>query len=330
MRRLTGAGSDALLSLVGGPPQEAIVVGAGPRAVYLEVGDTPGELLAVITHQAVRVPCAVVLPPDVAVPAELVAGTRARVGQGEVTWDGGGLGIVRWWPAAAVTGATGQPTTPPVTPDAGLTARAAALRLAVGRHTLPETVPAALDDALDHLLRGDAGSVAERLRPVLGAGTGLTPSADDAMAGLLLTARSWYGSPVAPVVSRVGELLRPDLHDRTTAVSAGLLRHAAEGRGAPEVVRAVEHLTGRHPADEQDVLGRLVRLGHSSGRDTALGVLAVLDAQHGRPTAGPPDHRSRAHHHPRAHHRPWAHHPRAHHSLRPSVPQPDRPDRESA
>ena len=39
MRRLTGAGSDAVLPLVGGPPQDATVVGAGPHATYLEVGD---------------------------------------------------------------------------------------------------------------------------------------------------------------------------------------------------------------------------------------------------------------------------------------------------
>jgi hypothetical protein len=115
---------------------------------------------------------------------------------------------------------------------------------------------------------------------VLGLGSGLTPSADDAIAGLLLAARSWHGSEIGPTASAVGELLASDLHARTTAVSAGLLRHAAQGRGAPEVVRAVEHLTGRHvDTDEPGVLGRLMALGHSSGRDTALGVLSFLQQQ---------------------------------------------------
>jgi hypothetical protein len=313
MRRLTGAGSDAVLPLVGGPPQEATVVGAGPHATYLEVGDAPGELLALVTRHAVRVPCAVVLPEDVELPAELVAGAHVRVGGREIVWDGGVLSVVRWWPAAAVTGATGLPPAPPVDPDAGLAARAATLRLAVGRHLVPDAVPPALDEAVDHLVRGDAAAVADHLRPVLGAGAGLTPSADDAVAGLLLTARSWYGSDIAPVISRVGALLRPELSRRTTAVSAGLLRHAAEGRGAPDVVRAVEHLTGRHTVDEQDVLRRLVQLGHSSGRDTGRGVLAFLDARLGRPSARPPDRR------------PWAHR-----DVRPSLPQPDRPARETA
>jgi hypothetical protein len=127
--------------------------------------------------------------------------------------------------------------------------------------------------------RRDAVQAADALRPVLGLGAGLTPSADDAVAGLLLAARSWCVD-LGPTVSAVGAQLAPDLARRTTAVSAGLLRHAAEGRGAPEVVRAVDHLTGRHdPSGGPEAISRLLALGHSSGRDTALGVLAFVQHQ---------------------------------------------------
>jgi hypothetical protein len=55
------------------------------------------------------------------------------------------------------------------------------------------------------------------------------------------------------------------------------------------VVAAVEHLAGRTVVDADDVLlARLVSLGHTSGRDTALGVLTFL---HGRVDA-----RRRQHH----------------------------------
>jgi hypothetical protein len=138
-------------------------------------------------------------------------------------------------------------------------------------------VPPALTAAAAAIETGQAPAAAEALRPVLGLGAGLTPSADDAAAGLLLTARAWYGTEAGPTVSAVGELLAADLPGRTTAVSAGLLRHAADGRGAPEVVHAVQHLTGREtPADENAVLAALMALGHTSGKDTALGVLAFL------------------------------------------------------
>lgn len=315
MRRLTGACSDALLSLVSGPPRAATVVGAGPHATYLQLDEPGGELVAVVTRHAVRVPCAVVLPEGVEPPADLQPGTAVEVGAQGLRWAGGELTVARWWPAAAVTGATGRPPAAPAEPDAGLSARVAALAAAVGQHALPGPVPAALEQAIQAIDRADANGVTEAVVPVLGSGAGLTPSADDAVAGLLLTVRSWHGTDVDPVLSRTGALLVPHLDRRTTAVSAGLLRHAAEGRGAPEVVRAVEHLTGRRTDDEHDVLRRLVQLGHTSGRDTALGVLAFLGphaAHTERPTeaTGQPEPADR--------------------DVRPAVPQHDPPARESA
>ena len=288
-RRLTGAASDALLDLVRGAPRPATVVGAGPYATYVQLdagtgadingADMNGGLLALVSRGAVRVPCAIVVAgtgsPGSSPLPELSPGARATVGANQVSWDGGSLAVVRWWSAARVTSAQAAPT------DArGLPRRLAALRLAVGAHRLPAGVPLALAAAADAIGRSDPVAAAEAVRPVLGLGTGLTPSADDAVAGLLLAARSWHGADGGPTVSAVGALLAHDLLSRTTAVSAGLLRHAAEGRGAPEVVAAVEHLTGRRVArDEQQALARLLALGHSSGRDTALGSLAFLQHQ---------------------------------------------------
>lgn len=315
MRRLTGACSDALLSLVSGPPRDAIVVGAGPHATYLQLDEPDGELVAVVTRHAVRVPCAVLLPEGVEPPADLQPGTAVEVGEQRLRWAGGELTVTRWWPAAAVTGATGQPPAASVAADAGLSARVAALRAPVGQHALPESVPAALDQAIQAIDHADGVGVAAAIIPVLGFGAGLTPAADDAAAGLLLVARSWYGTQLDPVLSSARELLVPHLDRRTTAVSAGLLRHAAEGRGAPEVVGAVEHLTGRRAEDEREVLRRLVQLGHTSGRDTALGVLAFLGphaARTARPTA------------------PTSQQPATDRDDRPAVPQHDPPARESA
>jgi hypothetical protein len=303
--RLTGAGSDVLLRLVTGAPRSATVVGAGPHATYLllDAVDDTGELVALVSRRAVRVPCAIVLARDTAELPGLGPAARAQVGAGGVRWDGGVLAVVRWWQAATVTGSTPDGSSP--SPDAvGLARRVAAARLLVGEHQLPPAVSPALTVAAEAIEQRDAAAAAHALRPVLGLGSGLTPSADDAIAGLLLAARAWHGTEVGSTVSAVGELLAPDLGTRTTAVSAGLLRHAAQGRGAPEVVRAVEHLTGRRvAADEPGLLDRLMSLGHSSGRDTALGVLALLqqqthpraDTADPRPTVPTPPTASHAH-----------------------------------
>jgi hypothetical protein len=288
--RLTGSGSDALLGLVTGPVRPATVVGAGPHATYLLLDDRPGtttedggELVALVGPGAVRVPCAIVLADGTAQLPGLVAGARARVGQGEVGWEGGSVSVVRWWRAAAVTGTTPDDGAGPVdgagTPAgrAALERRVAAARLLVAGHELPPAVPPALAAAAAAIGAGQAAAAADALRPVLGLGAGLTPSADDAVAGLLLTARAWYGAEAGPTISAIGGLLAADLQRRTTAVSAGLLHHAAQGRGAPEVVHAVQHLTGRdRHADEHAVLAALITLGHTSGKDTALGVLTFL------------------------------------------------------
>jgi hypothetical protein len=280
--RLTGAASDALLRLVTGSRRTATVVGAGPHATYLAVDDPdeaaplPGstELVALVTADAIRVPCAIVLAHGPAALPGLAAGARAQVGQSEVRWDAGTLSVVRWWRAAAVS------TAPEVADRTILAERVATARSQLHGHQLPAPVGPAITRAAAAIERRDAIDAADGLRPVLGLGAGLTPAADDAVAGLLLAARCWRGDELGPTVSAVGSLLAPDLSSRTTAVSAGLLRHAAEGRGAPEVVRAVEHLTGGPDgSDGPEVLARLLALGHSSGRDTALGVLAFVQHQ---------------------------------------------------
>jgi hypothetical protein len=279
--RLTGAASDALLRLVTGARRAATVVGAGPYATYLAVdgGDEadpsqePSELVALVTADAIRVPCAIVLAQGSAALPGLAAGARAQVGDSEVRWDAGTLSVVRWWRAASVS------TGPDVADRTVLADRVATARSELHGHQLPAPVLPALTRAAAAMERRDPVEAADALRPVLGLGAGLTPAADDAMAGLLLAARCWTDG-LGPTVSAVGALLAPDLSSATTAVSAGLLRHAAEGRGAPQVVRAVEHLAGRRDgSDGSEVLAGLLALGHSSGRDTALGVLAFVQHQ---------------------------------------------------
>lgn len=104
--------------------------------------------------------------------------------------------------------------------------------------------------------------IGELLRHRLGLGPGLTPEADDELAGHLLVAAA-TGAPVPE--------LEPQLH-RTTALSASLLRAAAQGYAVPTVVRYVDAVL----AGDSDTAARLApsvaAIGHTSGPALLRGI----------------------------------------------------------
>lgn len=112
------------------------------------------------------------------------------------------------------------------------------------------------DDAFDGR---DLESIGAEL---IGRGPGLTPEGDDVVAGMaaVLAAAARH--------AEVAALVGSDLRRRTTSLSATLLELAAQGFG-PEPLQAV--LAGRASA-----LGRLLALGHTSGRAYARGAAAGL------------------------------------------------------
>ena len=256
MLTLGGSASDALTGLLGAARRPARVVGSGPFAAYLATHD--GEVVAVVTADAVRLPCAIVLAPGTPVPPWLHPGATAVVGAAAVQAGAGTVRVHRWWRAPTVT--------PRPISDVGRRALADRLQ----GHALPDGVATALRRAGRCLARGDGPGAADHLVPVLGLGAGLTPSADDAVAGLLLGAVGKAVHEAAVLVGRAAPA-------RTTAVSAALLQHAARGRAAAPVVRAHDALTGR--GDLTGALDALWALGHTSGADTAAGLLTAAMAE---------------------------------------------------
>jgi hypothetical protein len=143
----------------------------------------------------------------------------------------------------------------------------------------------AINAAARALAAGGPDEAARTCLTLLGLGPGSTPSGDDAVAGLLLAARALLpvdgvgdGHGPARSLAALAERVAEAAPHRTTAVSAALLRHAAAGRSVDAVVHAVDVLVDRwagpHP---DDVLRRLLSLGHGSGLDTATGLLAAAD-----------------------------------------------------
>ena len=256
--RAPAAYSTAVQPVLSGPVQPAHWLGGGPSALYLVT--ECGTVLAVVAHDAVRLPVALVVSRTAAeLPLSslvLELGAPVAVGAGRVEWAG---------PTGVVTVAGARAWTP--------------ARARLGRPR-PAAVAALRDDATTHGPGVDPELVAALARaddPVrqrsavaalLGRGPGLTPSGDDVLAGFLLGARA-FGRPAAGVAAAVTELA----HGATTALSAHLLGHAVRGECVPEVAAVVDALCAR-PAP-RDATARLLAVGHTSGAALALGLVGA-------------------------------------------------------
>src|SRR5581483_7326811 len=82
--------------LLTGAPRPVEVVAVTPAAVYVATGDPDTPALCLCLPDAVRVPCALVLPPGAALP-RLACGDGGRLGAGEFRLPGLAVRPARWW-----------------------------------------------------------------------------------------------------------------------------------------------------------------------------------------------------------------------------------------
>ena len=129
-----------------------------------------------------------------------------------------------------------------------------------------------LADVTRAVAAGDGRRAAAAARPLIGLGPGLTPSGDDALGGIEAALHA-LGHPVAGFLSTALD----DVGERTTDVSAALLRHAARGEFTERVHRLLAALLGDDAAAIPEAIERAVAWGASSGMDCLIGVLAGLD-----------------------------------------------------
>jgi hypothetical protein len=246
-----------MASPLGRAPAPARVLGAFPTAVYVDAGDT---VVAVVTSDAVRLPNAVVVPvASSECPfGQLSARTPASIGNGCVTLGPLVVRASHWW----------DPRVRPGVIDRA----AAALHLAtLGRLLAAATqqpglrVPAGLGEALR---THDLPAVVAHAGAIVGLGPGLTPSGDDVLSGALAAFRV-LGLDQA-FADSAGRVVAAVALGRTTALSATLLRLAANGDVSAEAARVLCAVS-RGDALEPPVRS-LLRLGHTSGADVAAGI----------------------------------------------------------
>lgn len=130
-------------------------------------------------------------------------------------------------------------------------------------------------EALRQRRLDDLGQAA---RAMAGLGLGLTPSGDDFLAGVLAASRFHGLSLGRPVLSQATlTTLAQDCAARTTAFSGFLLRCAAEGQVAAPIGDWLEAVHAGDADRAANAVADLACIGHSSGLDTLMGLLLVMD-----------------------------------------------------
>jgi hypothetical protein len=252
---VAAAGPARVRDLISGPVRPVDVLGRFATALYVRLPG--GEVIALLSLDAVRLPIGLILPissrefPLTYLSGPAVAGSGAvRIG----SWSCRVSRLVSLWAPAALT------------PD-----RHACEHL---RHLLAQFQSADVDLRLPDVLLDDAHGpkvAADLVRRLLGVGPGLTPAGDDVLAGLLVGLRS-FGQRAEPL--RLAVLA--GLSAGTTDLSAALLRCAVRGESIPQVNQLLRTMSGSAWQGRLDhAMDDLVRVGHTSGAALAAGVLAA-------------------------------------------------------
>ena len=262
--RIPGASSTAIRAVTAGASQAAQWLGAVDAALYFATTGARPTVFAVLSQDAVRLPCGLALATTKAeLPLTRIAPVRdlrdrenAVVGNDRIAWAGpdGPVTIIaaRQWSPLRV-----HPGVPETAALAELRALLAPCELGLEQHRLDQ-------------LAGQADTTA--VAGLLGRGPGLTPSGDDVLAGYLLAAGA-FGLEI----EQVRRAVAARAPQATSALSAQLLRHAARGEAVRELIELTATLT--HPdAMLTAVAARLLQVGHTSGAALAWG--ALLAGEH--------------------------------------------------
>lgn len=267
------AASTALVPLLSGPRRSLRVASSTRHALGLVVDpvDDAGEpaLISVCGPQAVRLPCAMVLAAPV---PPTGPGDTGAVGAGRLDLPAATFRVGRWWP--------------PPTPRLRHVERAASrVAVAVAIDDVDHTVCAA-GRRLGTALTDRPADLTAAVHGLLGLGPGLTPAGDDVLAGAMV-ALCAAGDARADQLAAAIRAARP--FHRTTAVSAGLLAHAARGECVPELAGYLIALDD-HQADLDTARAELFTVGHTSGAALHLGVALALGPSPAIPPSSRRDH----------------------------------------
>lgn len=257
--------SEAIRPVLTGAAVPIQVIAVFGAAVYLRTAG--GQLLAVVTRDAARLPIAAVLGTagDSRPFAAIRGADLGSVGGGRITIREFSAYAARWWnprpvllPVRPEPLAAGARTLSQLIADADVGWPAAAL---------PRTLPALRDG----IRRRDTDAAAAAVAGLIGLGPGLTPSGDDLLAGLLATLVCFDQAGSEALAVRI----LGTAAGRTTELSWALLGQAALGNCCAQVSSLLHAVRADH--EVAGAYRNLRGVGHTSGAALALGVSLGID-----------------------------------------------------
>lgn len=138
-----------------------------------------------------------------------------------------------------------------------------------------QTARAALSEAARQL---DAAGAERAALPLIGLGPGATPSGDDFLVGWLCGLWSASAGEAGREAFCVETGTRiAGLGYRTTLISRSYLEQAALGRASRLLIGLIAAIAdGKSDGEIEAISAAALRVGHTSGRDTVIGLLAAL------------------------------------------------------
>lgn len=265
-RRLVADAGGSLTDVLKGPSRPARVLAAFPTAVYLLPDG--GRAVAVEAADGVGLPNALRLrlPAAGLALATVPCDAPAIIGGGSLEVADLAVVVDRW------VDHTYRPAGVDVPLLLGRLDQVDAALVAA--EPLTPSLEARIAELEEALTTGTVDAMTEAGRALIGLGGGLTPTGDDVLCGLLSGGRTFAMALRIPQLDRalrqLGVALSFDAAERTTALSAALLWHAARAELARPARDLLRGLLGRTPVGP--AITALLAVGHSSGRDLAIGL----------------------------------------------------------
>jgi hypothetical protein len=256
----------ALRELLRGPRRAGHVIATVRDVAYLEFPDSVPEprVIALAPPAAPRLPNSIITP---ALDPHLDPASEVLAGDGRVTAPALEVKVTRWWDPSPVFGPLSRARL-----DHGTVALA---RFCQAAPAQPGLRTAAVGTLADACAAGDLATAAEAAEALTGLGTGLVPSGDGVICGVLLALRLLGGAisggtRAVWLADWLGAAATCQAGQRTTALAAALLHCAAAGQAPAEVSAVLLGIAGQEPLEPAAT--RL--LSDSTGADLAAGLVA--------------------------------------------------------
>jgi len=146
-----------------------------------------------------------------------------------------------------------------------------------GLNIVAKAVLPRLIDLINATKSENVEGVKRAAQKLIGLGPGLSPSADDALSGLM-AALWWVSHSLNKDIDRVKKINETvvSCSNKTTLLSQQLLKHAAKGETNERVGELLEAILAGADLNVESGIKEVLKIGETSGIDTVVGVLVGL------------------------------------------------------